>query len=195
MWVLEVLFGRQSVLPTAPLIRRMKMSEQTKPADGRVFLRVKLKSLAAEARMIRLEERRTKGTKDRLVKLNPEKAHDRDPRLWKTRHGNKPGWHEDPDRFRKYERLYSHRVGEVRSAARSTLLAYGFLRGTPLAKIEPKTRPDAGYQRYRASAHKAAAGLVNVYGIQASNRLSTDSYVAAKGDEAARFARWLKGDT
>lgn len=40
--------------------------------------------------------------------------------------------------------LQEHRKGIVRRAARSTALAYGFLRGTPYERIEPvvHTRPD-----------------------------------------------------
>ncbi len=61
------------------------------------FLRVKLKSLAAEARIIRVEESRA------------------------NNHGN----------YQLQEELHNHRVLILRSQARSTLLAYQYLRGKP----------------------------------------------------------------
>lgn len=66
--------------------------------DRREMLRVKLKSLAAEAKIIRAEEKRTHGL---------------------LRH-----------------ELHSHRVREVRSEARHTHLAYGFIRGRTYAQME-----------------------------------------------------------
>ena len=65
---------------------------------------MKVKSLAAEARIIRLEERKALG---RRV---PDAA--------------------------VYASLRTHRVCAVRREQRSSLLAYGFLRGRPYAAIE-----------------------------------------------------------
>lgn len=67
--------------------------------DRREMLRVKLKSLAEEARIIRREERRTWG--------------------------------------QLREELHLHRVRDVRTEARATHLAYGFLRGRTLEQMEP----------------------------------------------------------
>lgn len=69
--------------------------------DRREMLRVKIKSLAEEARIIRAEEKRTRGS------LRDE--------------------------------LHLHRVGIVRSAARSSHLAYGLIRGKPYERMEAKT--------------------------------------------------------
>jgi len=66
------------------------------------FLRVKLKHLAAEARIIRVEERRA------------------------NHHKN----------YQLQNQLHQHRVTVVRSAARSTLLAYQYLRGKPYRMCE-----------------------------------------------------------
>ncbi len=78
-----------------------------------IFLKVKVKSLAAESRIIRREERRRKG--------------------------------DDPIRAR----LRAHRLDVVRREARSSLLAYGYLRGRPLDRLEPsrRTEPDWGAVR------------------------------------------------
>lgn len=72
-------------------------------------MRVRVKELAQEARYIRLEESREK-----------EKAN-----------GFK--------NTRNYRELNWHRRFHVRPAARAAQLAYGFLKGTPYRKIEPKT--------------------------------------------------------
>ena len=74
--------------------------------DRREMLRIKIKSLAVEAAIIRSEERKIQG----------------------------------PLR----EEMHNHRVLTVRSAARSTGIAYGFIRGRTLQQMEPtsKTEPD-----------------------------------------------------
>lgn len=79
------------------------------------MLKVKIKSLAAEAPMIRMEERRAKGR--RLA----EAFVGRDDAL--------------------REELYRHRLDVVRPEQRASLLAYAFLRGRPLATVEKKCRP------------------------------------------------------
>jgi hypothetical protein len=62
------------------------------------MLRVKIKSLAVEARIIRREELRTHGA--------------------------------------LREELYMHRIHDVRSEARASCLAYGFIRGRTLDQME-----------------------------------------------------------
>lgn len=72
------------------------------------MLRVKIKSLADEARAIRTEERRA--TSDSLLQGE----------------------------------LHAHRVNDVRREQRLSLLAYAFLRGIPLERVEAanSSRPD-----------------------------------------------------
>lgn len=77
----------------------------------REYLKVKVKSLAAEARIIRLEERRAKAQKRKDLLLG----------------------------------LQSHRRGIVRTASRSTHLAYGFLRGRPYHAMERTTRTEPNW--------------------------------------------------
>ena len=81
-------------------------------------LKIKLKTLAAEATLIRKEERKA---------------------LEAGRHG----LHADRDdyerHYRAYESLRDHRTGIVRSTARINNLAYGFLRGRAYAEMEAKT--------------------------------------------------------
>ncbi len=73
-----------------------------------VFLKVKIKSLAAEAKIIRNEEHKSRFS-------------------WKH------------DQTGPYIELKTHRRYNVRWAARSSLLAYAFLRGKSYKQIEPKT--------------------------------------------------------
>lgn len=42
-------------------------------------------------------------------------------------------------RYGRYRGLYEHRVKDVRACARHNQLAYGFLRGVPYSKMEPRT--------------------------------------------------------
>ncbi len=83
-------------------------------------LKVKIKTLAAEARIIALEEQRA------LRRL----AHAGEGRT----EAAKAAW----------QSLREHRRGVVGTAARRSLLAYGFLRGLPYARIEPSnsSKPD-----------------------------------------------------
>lgn len=82
----------------------------------REYLRVKIKSLASEAKIIRHEEQKVKS--------------------WKREPGH------DPEPV--YFGLHQHRTIEVRREARTAGLAYGFLRETPYRKMEFKcyTKPN-----------------------------------------------------
>lgn len=73
------------------------------------YLKIKIVSLAAEAQLIRKDEKK-----------------------YKARHRKRGG-----DLTREiYLGLRQHRTDVVRSEARHALLAYGFLRGTPYGKME-----------------------------------------------------------
>lgn len=82
---------------------------------GRRYLKVKLKSLAEEARIIRKEENKAKKEARRVgdVRVN-----------WSMLR----------------EELHNHRVVIVREAARHTHLAYGFLRGRAYQQMEAKCK-------------------------------------------------------
>ena len=93
-----------------------------------VELKVKVKSLAEEARIIRREEIKAKKSKR---------------------------WHaerQDPISAMKYsharERLYEHRIDVVRFECRCAELARAFIKGTPYRKVERSTH-DGPYQRGR----------------------------------------------
>ena len=89
------------------------------------FLKVKIKSLAAESKIIRLEER-------------------------KTRYVDTEGIS-----YCLREELYQHRVGDVRQETRSALLAYAYLRGRSLCSTEKtSTRKDYTTYSVDHRAHK-----------------------------------------
>ena len=85
-------------------------------------LRVKVRSLAEEARIIRHEERRALG-KER----------------WASRHGKSSDG--------TYARLRGHRVHVVRPEARATQLAVAYLRGKPYAEVEGPTSSTPDWSR------------------------------------------------
>ncbi len=79
----------------------------------KTFLKMKIKSLAVEARIIRAEERKWPG-----LPYNWAEQEKPSPYIW-MRHS-----------------LWSHRTGDVRSEARSALLAYAYLRGRRYRQLE-----------------------------------------------------------
>jgi hypothetical protein len=89
-----------------------------------IFLRVKVRSLAEEARIIRHEERRAKPIWRRSLTLGENSA---------------------PDYT--FFHLRNHRVFDVRREARAALLAYGFLRGKSYFAIEAKCYEEPDWTR------------------------------------------------
>ena len=120
-----------------------------------VYLKVKIKTLAAEARDIRKEERRIN------MNSRARKHLARDLHFGNTRgpDGARSGNLTEaqlariakklarsqailanPNAQARLAGLQSHRKNEVRSHARSSYLAYGFLRGVDYARIETNAR-------------------------------------------------------
>lgn len=97
---------------------------KTKRDTQVVALKVKVKSLAAEARIIRLEEHRAKGRRVATDAKGSDKGDSRPLFGFKGRHDA------------KRESLHRHRVRDVRSEARAALLAYAFIRGREYATVE-----------------------------------------------------------
>jgi len=88
-------------------------------------LKIKIVNLADEARTIRAEER----------KLKPR--------------------HDGSGYNRAYFDLHDHRVGIVRDAARTNLLAYAFLRGRPYSSVEgPNTRKSVDWKRVKRTVRR-----------------------------------------
>lgn len=90
-------------------------------------LKIKRASLAAESKLIRRQELRLAKARVRMRKY--AKEHDNiDPSSMK-------GWNEN---LNTNVSLHTHRTHDVRKEARSSHLAYCFLKGTPYLKVEHK---------------------------------------------------------
>lgn len=102
----------------------------------RAYLKIKIVSLAAEARLIRGDERRYR----RLSGNSKAKAETRQRALstWVC--------------------LRQHRIIEVRREARSACLAYGFLRGRAYHQLESKCYTEPNWARVKAIALKYGDG-------------------------------------
>lgn len=94
---------------------------------SKTFLKIKIMSLAAEARIIRAEER--KWPRERDIPKDQREEPLQQAR-WRTR-----------------EQLAAHRKFDVRTEARSALLAYGFLRGRAYRQIEQSCYEDPNSNR------------------------------------------------
>lgn len=110
--------------------------------DHRNLLKIKLKSLAAESKIIRQSERKLQLPRLRVGRINensprptPEAA--KALRLERRRarvKAREASWY-DENRARLTE-LQQHRRGIVRSTSRAAHLAYGYLRGKTLQQLE-----------------------------------------------------------
>ena len=80
-------------------------------------MKVKIKSLAAEARIIRHDERKALAHGRAAAKLQLSS--------------------ESYDGYHTYSSLREHRISVVRTEARASVLAYAFIRGRPYRSVEP----------------------------------------------------------
>jgi hypothetical protein len=127
------------------------------------FLKIKIKSLAAEARIIKAEERK--------VKAAPFK------------YGGGGGG-------TAYRELRNHRILVVREECRLTQIAYGFIRGRTYSQIERPAKPldymQWGKIEKMVLKYAFANSMVNV-GL---GRCNTVQYDAAVKQLPGRFAVW-----
>ncbi|MEE8114492.1 MAG: hypothetical protein V3T23_09055 [Nitrososphaerales archaeon] len=117
--------------------------------DERAYLKVKIKSLAAEAKIIRKETKRAKRASIR-------------------------------------DGLALHRKGIVRTEARHTHLAYGFLRGREYRQMERTTHEAPDWDKVRK--------MVDKYGSHldwSSEDCGYSSHSARKQEVRKRFEAWL----
>lgn len=106
-----------------------------------VYLKVKIKSLAEEAKIIRAMEK--KATKRNWTHVEPRLGYE----------------------FKIANGLHYHRTHDVRNEARASQLAYGFLRGKKYATLEiPKVVDDYNYKLIQ----KRTAEIVKNFGGYAS---------------------------
>lgn len=105
-----------------------------------VYLKVKAASLAAEARIIRKLEQKTRAYLRRT-----------------------PNWPDDPKLLENgaavaFWGLRNHRTNEVRREARATCLAIGFLRGRPYKTLEAKCYTPPDWKRVQTLIEKYGEG-------------------------------------
>ena len=86
--------------------------------DRRLLLKIKIKSLVAEVRIIQEEERKLVARNKRIAEL-----------------GHKPD-------TTLLDELIDHRKGIIRKVTRDTLAAYGLIRGKTIDQIEPNRKSD-----------------------------------------------------
>lgn len=120
------------------------------------YLRVKIKSLAEEARIIRLEERR----------LLERASRGRDRQGLES-------WLQGIDQERNG--LYLHRIRDVRGEARAANLAYAFVRARPYAVVEPAGSSPIPFNR--------VADLVAKYGYIARAQAVEQLKAWLKGEQ------------
>jgi hypothetical protein len=150
-------------------------------------LKIKIKSLAAEARMIRDEEKKWRITETKRV---PYKDHRGIERVKIVRvpkkHYAKIPLHERPTDHPMRDSLYWHRVGVVREEARDSLIAYGFLRGLDYEQIEENPRWSNLDESGKMQLH-LAPDIDNVWAIVERFRGERDYR-----DVAQKFEEWVQ---
>ena len=126
-------------------------SKQPVIPDRRLELKVKIKSLADEARTIRREQSKLKAD-------GPLK-----------RFSEREGQH---------TRLHLHRTVSIRDEQRASLLAYAFIRGRAYRTMEPTTRPEKRLQ-LEWGVGKRALNIAERFG-KADAKVSFRDWLTAK---------------
>ena len=120
----------------------------------KVYLKVKIKSLAAEAQMIRQEERKCNiGCRARIkIRRRLRKSNELsiDDRARMERQLVKPS----ENAMKAFWGLRYHRIYDVRDEARAAHVAYGFLRGRTYAQVEGAALSSPNWERVEALVKK-----------------------------------------
>lgn len=130
-----------------------------------IKLKIKNKSLAEEARIIRKEERKLK----KMIK------HSRDTI-------------EKNECINAFSSVQSHRKVNVRMEQRATLLAIGFLKGKTYSSIEPKRKPERECE-FRGCIVPRVVAMVNKYKYGSVAYETMDLTTPAKTTQAVHA--WL----
>lgn len=149
-------------------------------ARQRVHLRVKLESLAAEARMIRRRERaalrKAKVLRDKEKRLGEELGASHLPL---KEAAEKLGIWEN-GQLSLYEGLQRHRRGSLRYEARLANLTMAFLKGTPYGLVETKNKPN---KRLNSVHQNDLARMVQRFGGTAM-QYEVNKWVKARDNQA-----------
>lgn len=124
------------------------------------YLKVKIKSLAEEATIIRHEERRVKRSiswlsdEENIQKLSEQENWPSDA---------KSNVQPAIDSYRKeYFGLHNHRTYEVRNESRASQLAYAFIQGYPYNRVEDPTKTRKAVPTFRVAELALKYGKVNL---------------------------------
>lgn len=157
--------------------------------DRRHLLKIKLKSLAAESRIIRDSERRltlriSLPDGAEVEKMFKETTGDKSRARWlrnwkraKRAELRAKSWYNE--NRQSLEELHIHRTLHLRRAARASYLAYGFIRGRTLEQMEGPRRP-ATHEELKV--FEEAARMAYSYGPLGMS----------KSDSTRDFYQWVK---
>lgn len=127
---------------------------KSKETTMKAYLKIKLKSLAAESTMIHREERRHNIGHRGRVRIRRQLAKATDlteaKRARLERRMQKPS----DKAMTAFWGLRHHRIWDVRNESRSSHLAYGFLRGLPYNRIEGNTKTVPDWSRVETLVRK-----------------------------------------
>lgn len=128
------------------------------------FLKVKVKCLAAEAKIIRKEEKECKTLKVEV----PVK--DRDGKVLRMKTIRKL----KARKVEMFNNLRDHRINVVRKQARDTLIAYAFIRGRDASTVVPKDKHKVDFNAVWRMVHKY--GPADLQGLADSHEAVTGLY-------------------
>jgi hypothetical protein len=144
------------------------------------YLKVKIKSLAEEATIIRHEERRVKRSLKWWLDQTAVNVED----------GSTVPENAQPaiDSYRsEYFGLHNHRTYEVRNESRASQLAYAFIQGYPYSRVEDPTKTRKAVPTFRIAELALKYGKVNIPANTPYNK---------RRDEAEKVIRaWSEGKT
>lgn len=137
------------------------------------YLKVKIKSLAEEATIIRHEERRVKRSLNWWNEFQSVTGEDSNTKS-------------SIDAYQtEYYGLHNHRTYEVRNEARSSQLAYAFIQGYAYSRVEDPTKTRKPVATYRVAELALKYGKVNIPPETPYNK---------RRDEAEKIIRaWVEG--
>ena len=110
------------------------------------FLKIKIKSLAAEAKIIRKEALKVRASGRRLSALK------------KLGHDVQEDWIEN--HYASFRELEAHRKWDVREESRASGIAYAFVRGKDYARMEAANSSPAPWETAKRLAKKYGPNIV-----------------------------------
>lgn len=127
----------------------------------RVYLKIKIKSLAFEAADIHREEREQNPGARGRIRARRALARLNDLTDGQRKRLERRLVAPNVNRMAAFWGLRDHRQNVVRPEARATLIAYGFMRGLPYSRIEASSRTSPNWKRVEELVKKYGEGHIN----------------------------------